>query len=226
MLTAESLRFDLADFELREDGVMRRGWINPDGVGQSVQFGSGAIDWPFDLTRLDEAREFYRGQCQANGGAMLAAEVVPIAGFEALGGVFKYRSPEPSSLAMYYVAILWLPFRECWFQVNIEALERGATGVREALVMMLHPESWPEAQGEPTMLPAGVDFATHARRTPVRPLPSDEPRHDEKFPAHPLSLVRRRLGEVIATAHFEPAVARNLRPFRLGRRPWWRGGRG
>ncbi|WP_165073071.1 hypothetical protein [Paludisphaera rhizosphaerae] len=224
MLTVESLRFYPSDFELREGGLIRAAWMSPRGIAQTVQHGSDAIDWPFDLTQPGEAREFYRRQCEANGGAMIAVEVIEVAGFETLGGVFKYRSPDPNSLGIYYVAILWLPFRDCWFQVNIEAVERGTTGIREAAVMMLDRDAWPTPEGEPELIPPGVDYTTFVRRKPIRSIPSDDPKYDEKFPDHPLSLVRRRMIEIIATAEFDARVARDLRPFRLKRKPWWRRG--
>ena len=57
-------------------------WMSPAGVAQTVQLGSDAIDWPFDLTQPDEAREFYRRQCAEMGGAMIAVEVIEVAGFD------------------------------------------------------------------------------------------------------------------------------------------------
>ena len=91
----------------------------------------------FDLTDPASAREFYRRECEQNAGVMLEMEPVTAAGVEGLCAVFKYRSPVPGSLGMAYVGILWLPFRDCRFQVNVEAIEQGTTGIREAAVMVI-----------------------------------------------------------------------------------------
>ena len=78
----------------------------------------------------------------------LAMERTTAAGAEALRGLFKYRAPVPGSLAMYYVGILWLPFQECNFRINIEAVETGITCVRESAVMVIAGDSWPMPQQE------------------------------------------------------------------------------
>jgi hypothetical protein len=151
-----------------------------------LQFHLSPPDWPFDLTNLDAATEFYRRQCADNSGVMLSMERTSAAGGEALRGLFKYRAPVPGSLAMYYVGILWLPFQECTFQVNIEAMETGTTGVREAAVMVMAGDSWPMPQQQ---------------EIPVI-------NSEEDLQALYLA------AEVIATATLE-ASARGLTPFRV-----------
>jgi hypothetical protein len=124
----ESLTFDLGDCEQRRLSETVRLWIRSDHVAYCLKFNSGVIYWPFDLTDLSAAREFYRRECEENAGVMLEMDLVTVACAEALSGVFKYRSPMPGSLGMMYVGILWLPFHNCWFQINVEALELGTTG--------------------------------------------------------------------------------------------------
>ncbi len=129
---------------------------------------------------------------------------------------FKYRSPVPGSLGMCYVGILWLPFEDCRFQVNVEALEMGTTGMREATVMIIEGDKWPmEPQDKIPVITSEEELQELYRKARVRRLPSDDPRYDASFPQHPLSLVRARLARVIATTRLGPD-AQGLRPHRVG----------
>ena len=215
MLNVESLSFDLTDCSLREQSETHRGWMNGAGVAHRLQFNSGPPSWPFDLTDPQAATEFYRQQCADNQGVMLSMDVVTAAGIEVLRGIFKYRAPIPQSLAMYYVGILWVPFQKCNFQLNIEAMERGATGVREATVMVLKPDLWPKSD-EVVVLKDGEDFFDRLRSAPVRQIPSDDEQFDHLFPMHPLSLVRARLAAVLPTLTLD-VPAGGLVPFRSRR---------
>src|SRR5665213_3067299 len=78
-------------------------------------------------------------------------QVITSDGIEALRGLFKYHAPGPNRLAMAYIGILWLPFETCRFQINVEAMELGTTGMREAIVMSLNRENSPqfEQSGNP-----------------------------------------------------------------------------
>lgn len=215
MASVESLTFDLDACELVREGDSERIWINSDRVAHRLRFERGVIYWPFDLTDADAAREFYRRECEQNAGVMLEMAVVTATGAEALAGVFKYRSPRPGSLGMAYVGILWLPFRDCWFQVNVEAVELGTTGMRECAVMVTEGDRWPmEPQDEIPIIDSMEELEALYQKARVRHLPSDDPKHDASFPQHPLSLVRARLARVIATARFAPDVS-SLLPHRI-----------
>lgn len=220
MANVDSLSFDLADCELVEQAETERIWVSTDHVAHRLKFDIGVIYWPFDLTDPNAAREFYRHECEQNSGVMLEMDIVTVAGVEGLAGVFKYRSPVPDSLGMAYVGILWLPFKDCRFQVNVEAVEMGATGMREALVMDIEGDLWPmEPQAEIPVINNQEELDAlyaKARERPLRRLPSDNTKYDASFPQHPLSLVRAALARVIDSAQLGPD-ARALRPHRLGR---------
>ncbi len=221
MIGIESLTFDLTNCSLQEESESHRGWMDTNGVAHTLQFLAGPPKWPFDLTDPNAATAFYRQQCADNGGVMLAMEPAAVDGAEGLRGLFKYRAPVPDSLAMYYVGILWLPFQPCSFQMNIEAMEAGTTGAREAAVMLIERDTWPEApqETEPILVNNAEELFARMAATSVRHLPSDDERYDASFPDHPLSLVRARLAEVIASLKLDPDT-RALRPFRI-RRGWW-----
>src|SRR5688572_21898557 len=205
MPSVESLRFDLPDCELRQQNETERIWISSDHIAYRLKFDRGVIYWPFDLTDLSAAREFYRRESEENAGLMLELDVVTAAGAEALSGVFKYRSPMPGSLGMAYVGILWLPFEDCRFQVNVEALELGTTGVRECAVMAIEGDRWPmEPQSEIPVIETEEQLQELYRKARVRHLPSDDPKYDASFPQHPLSQVRTRLARIIGSARLGP----------------------
>lgn len=220
MTSVNSLTFDLTDHELVHQGDTERIWVSADHVAHRLKFDPGAIYWPFDLTDPDGARAFYRRECEQNAGVMLEMEPITVAGVEGLSGVFKYRSPVPGSLGMAYVGILWLPFRDCWFQVNVEAVEQGATGMREAAAALIEGDNWPmEPQTEIPVINSKEELDAmyaRARQQPLRRLPSDDAKYDASFPQHPLSLVRAGLARVFTTAQLRPD-ARRLQPHRISR---------
>lgn len=217
MAGMESLAFDVAGCTPGESSENHRFWMNAAGVAHLLRFRAVPVDWPFDLTMPDAAAAFYRQQCIDNQGVMLSMDVLKASGLEALSGLFKYRAPEPGSLAMCYVGILWIPFGDCNYQINIEAVEAGTTGIREATVMMLEGDKWPIPDAEPVVLAEGESLFERMRATPLRIIPSDSAAYDATFPSHPLSLVRARLGEVAATLGGDASLAA-LKPFRVKRK--------
>jgi hypothetical protein len=216
MASIESLSFDVRNCQLRKQNETERIWVNSDRVAHRLKFDYGVIYWPFDLTDPSAALEFYRRECEQNAGVMLELGVVTAAGAEGLSGVFKYRSPMPGSLGMAYIGILWLPFEDCRFHVNVEALELGTTGMRECAVMAIEGDRWPrEQQAEIPVINSDEELQELHRKARVRHLPSDDPKYDASFPQHPLSLVRDCLTSVIATARLD-VEAQCLRPHRIG----------
>jgi hypothetical protein len=168
----------------------------------------GAAPYPYDFRQLEAARAFYAHMSASNGGAMLSVDFDRAAGVELMRGVFKYRSPEPGSLAMYYVGVLALPFRTFHFQINVESVEHGTTGVREAMVAALSPR--PQPTTPPVQVSSGEElFARmHASRSNLMVLPSDAESYDESFPDHPLSKVRALQRHVVRTLRASPGLQR------------------
>jgi hypothetical protein len=215
MLTIDSLTFDLTNCELRKADPNSRAWLSSDIVAHLLRFREGPPSWNFDLRNPQAAKDFYGQQCEENAGAMLFNEVFPIAGHEALCGVFKYRAPAPNNMAMLYVGIIWIPFANYNYQLNVEAMEQGTTGTREAGVMLMEPELFPEQPDAPVVaVKSAEEMFVRMKAAKVRALPSDDMRFDTKFPDHPLSLVRKRLGEIIDTIKLN-ANGEVLAPFRI-----------
>lgn len=218
MANIGSLTFDLTHCTPREQSDRERTWLSSAGVLHQLRYWPGPEAWwPFDATDLPAANEFFRKQSGEAGGVVLSLDVTTVAGAQALRGVFKYRSPVPNSLGMYYAGILWLPFQECLYQLNVEAVEGGTTGVREAAVMVIVGDAWPMPQQEEIpIITTEEELQALYRSARVRKLPSDDEQYDRGFPHHPLSLVRSRIAEIIATAQLDGS-AQKLRPFRLAK---------
>ena len=217
MITIDSISFDLTNCELKKADQNQRAWLSSQTVAHLLRFRPTPPSWSFDLSNPQAAKDFYRQQCDENSGAMLFAEVLPVSGFETLCGVFKYRAPVPNSLAMLYVGILWLPFADCNFQINVEAMEQGTTGLRETGVRLMEPQIWDDPPDAPTVVVASAEeMFSRMRAARVKELPSDAERFDVKFPDHPLSLVRYRLREIMHTLKLN-TDGQALAPFRIGR---------
>lgn len=189
MVSIDAVTFDLSDCTLFDHSEHLRDWRSSAGVTHTLRLVAGAPPWTFDLTDVNACAAFFGSQCASLGGKTLSIDVTTAGGFEALRGVFKYRAPKPYDLGMAYVGILWIPFSDCYFQLNIESLERGTTGTRESMVTIMQSQSgdWP---GSP-----------------------DDELYDRAFPSHPLTEVRGRLHEVVRTLTFA-ASAEALEPFR------------
>jgi hypothetical protein len=227
MVGIDSIKFDLTNCESVERNAERKGWMNSDGVAHLLTFRQGPIDWPFDLTDLEGARQFYGDQCASVGGVMLSMDVLDIDKVEVLQGLFKYRAPIPKSLAMMSVGILWIPFSNFRYQLNIEAMERGTTGMREAMVYAMgesrYPDPtllqrcpWPEMkEAEPVPADSAEDMFDRMRASPLHKLPADDAQFDDMFPAHPLSLVRRRMKAVADTLQVDKMFWQSFKPYRL-----------
>lgn len=229
MPNIDSLKFDLTKCEQVDRSAEQKVWINhEDGVAHLLKFYSEPVEWQFDLTNIEGPRKFYGEQCASVGGAMLSMDILNVNNMEVLRGVFKYRSPVPQSLAMMTVGILWIPFSNITYQLNVESLERGTTGMREAAVQMLDPSEYPDPtvlercpwpqmdpEAEPIVVNSAEEMFERMRQTKLRALPSDDQQFDEMFPHHPLSLVRSRLNVIIDTLKIDKMMWESLKPFRF-----------
>ncbi len=228
MVNLDSLSFDLKDYKVHTKEADRILWFNSMGVANLMRFSQRPPDWPFDLRDFQGATKFYGNQCAENKGVMLSMDILNVDKVEVLRGLFKYRAPKEGSLAMMYVGILWIPFSNFNYQINVEALEHGVTGFREAAVAMLEPKDysnpkileetpWPEAKSEePIVVKSAEEMFERMSQASVRKLPSDDEQFDSKFPDHPLSLVRARLSNIIDTMKINKMFWQSLKPFRIG----------
>jgi hypothetical protein len=185
----ESLSFDAASYVLRDSPASIRAWSTPDGDGLGLYFFAKPPDIPV-CKELDELRSYYDAQVRPAGGAIAEASLLWVDGCLAVKAVVKV--PQPQS-GLTYVASITIPFREFSFVFKVQCEERGATGVREAVLLdrLLGAGAIPEVIDGGMRVP-GFD--------------PDNERFDVEFPMHPLSRARRAIHHVATTAHVEAAI--------------------
>lgn len=212
----KAITFDSPQRRIAVDETNKVCYLSKENVAYLLRLNS-APDWNFDLRTLDGAKDFYGNQCAEAEGAMLLLELGKADGAEMLKGIFKYRSPQ-NPLAIMYVGIIWIPFTEYCLQINIEAVEQGTTGIREAIVSEMMMEDGTFQQEESFAPPIEVDSAEdmfkHMAAQPLRVISSDDEKWDEKFPQHPLSLVRKHLKTLTETIKLEKSM-HDMTPFRI-----------
>lgn len=209
-LTLDAIHFEQRGWSLEEDTLHNRAWLTQSGDAVRLQLFPHPPPWPFDVNDLSGACAYYERAAAEMGGAMLSVEAAQAAGLEALRGVFKYRSPVPGSLGMYYVGILVLPFCDFYIQFNAESLETGTTGMREAAVYALSrtdDPTGPHLKEVPRRVGSIDEMFDQMRAAPVRALPSDDERYDAGFPGHPLTNVRALLNHLATTLQVDPIVS-------------------
>ncbi|WP_211294214.1 hypothetical protein [Lentzea kentuckyensis] len=152
-----------------------------------------------DLPKLRHDLALIHGET----GCLIEAHVVQLAGVPALLRIVKMPLPNQPN-GQVFVCSFTIPKANCSAVLQLGALERGVTGTREAVLaaevgfhnwVKPHPYA-PELQG---VLPF------HA---------GDDPRHDARFPDHPLSRVRAWAHHVVRTARVDPQFA-SLPPFQV-----------
>jgi len=214
------VKFDVSDCTLREQSEEHFGWSNSNGVYVVLRLPKGATNWPFDFNDVDAATKFFSEQSASNGGALLEMGLVTVGGHVALRGLFKYRSPIPQSMGMMFVSILWIRLGDRTAQINVESVEQGDTGVREAAVsLMIEEKTEAAAPDEPVLVESMEEMFAHMRAQPLRALPSDSSQYDQSFPDHPLSKVRHRMAHLVDTLSIVAGEEDVTRPKQS---PWWR----
>jgi len=220
MKNLESVTFDLRNAVMREATDRHQLWSDPAGIFYQLKVNPAPPEWPFDLRDIDAARLFYGQQCRNNHGVMLSMDTVAVLSGAAIAlqGLFKYRSPIAKSMGMMFVGILWIPFQTWTVQINVESVEQGTTGLREAGVMLLDPKKWPKPDSKPVIVNNIDEMFDSMRLAPLQEIPSDNAEYDVHFPDHPLSKVRTRLPSIANTLSTSE-TASDLKPYVVNPNP-------
>lgn len=211
--TIDSVSFDTAGWDLREQSDAHRMWMTDTHDAVLLRYFAERPTYTYDFRSIDAAREFYNAQSNENGGAMISATFVKAGGVDVMKGVFKYRSPEPESTAKYYVGVLTMPYRDFSIQINTESLEVGPTGGREAAVAVIRNDKPPDDQ-EPIRVESAEELFKLMRSSPVRRIPADDEEYDMLFPHHALSKVRALQTRILESLEVADVV-RNSQPYRV-----------
>jgi len=84
-----------------------------------------------------------------------------------------------------------------WFIIKMQCDERGITGIREAALLLTAQQ-----EGKVTITPDGKVAGDWN---------PDDQRHDEKFPDHPVSRLRREFGSIKETLRIHDTIKHEKR---------------
>lgn len=214
------VKFDVSDCTLRAQSNEHLAWSTANGVYIALRIPESPANWSFDLHDIGAATDYFSLQSARNGGALLQLDAVTVCGQAALRGMFKYRSPLPQSMGMMFVSILWLRLGVRMVQINVESVEQGETGAREAAVSVVTGATQPDGSSDEPVLADSVEelFALMGTQK-LQALPSDDSQYDPMFPDHPLSKVRQRMAQVEATLTLTAKVDDRAGPPKAR---WWK----
>jgi tetratricopeptide (TPR) repeat protein len=161
----------------------------------------------FDLT---VARGFYRREAAQYEGGIVSVEAVDAGGVRSLEVIDKRRR----GLGYAYRGVLAIPMGRSGFTLTTNAIERGTTGVREAVVTA-HLVGRGDLKIEPGdkvirgwfQDPYDADYQGN-----VLHCLSDDERLDALFPDHPLSRTRAYLQRMRKSVAIDASVARDDAP--------------
>lgn len=211
-----SISCDTTNWSIREESEAHRMWMTHSKDAVLFRLFNTPPTFPYDFSDIEAARKFYASQANSNGGVMLSTDFHTVNGIDVIKGVFKYRSPQPNSMAMYFVGILAFLFRNFSFQINTESLETGTTGMREAAIGVLS-ERQPAKQPEEIIVNSVEEMFEHMRNKPLSKTPADLEEHDALFPNHPLSKVRSLQEHIINTIEFD-SVVKNSKSYKFNQK--------
>ncbi|MFD4644607.1 hypothetical protein ACFWN2_45380 [Lentzea sp. NPDC058436] len=151
-----------------------------------------------DLPKLRHDLAIIHGEA----GCLIEAHVVQLGGAPALLRIVKLPLPNQPN-GQVFTCSFTVPKERSSAVLQLVAAERGMTGAREAILAAeLGFEDWVKPHPYAPELQGVLPF--HA---------GDDPRHDPRFPDHPLSRVRAWAHHVVRTAQVDPGFA-SLPPFR------------
>ena len=189
--TVAGVRFDTTGWQLQEASPTTMTWTNPDGDVLTLRRLEGeAVPSAEDLPSL---RMRARQLASMNRGGIVHADFVDRGGVRAASLIFKHeRLP-----AYSYTGMFIIPRGDHHLVVTVESVERGTTGMRDAMVTM-------QLLQQGTLDPMKKDANGRVEgwfRDPYEPAynasalhsVADDERYDSILPSHPLSKVRETL---------------------------------
>ncbi|WP_433085649.1 hypothetical protein ACQP1P_11145 [Dactylosporangium sp. CA-052675] len=173
---------DLTGFEPFEHEQIA--WRDADGTALTLHYFELPPDLPAPLDEVARLRAGRARSAAEAGGGLVECEVEPVDGVPALRQIIKL--PHWQGHGQVFLGSYTIPRATCSTVIKLQAPEYGDTGMREAVIA------------------ARIGFEDFITPSPYAPgltggLPShraDDPRYDEEFPQHPLSLVRAKLARL------------------------------
>lgn len=209
----DAVQVSIPNWEEVENDAEKKAWLNPEKTALiALYFINQVPDLPKPLSNLEQLRAFYRKLIveQTNGGLM-RCEVTDLQGYTAVEVLMK-QPDEPKG--MIYKASLVLPFRDCSFVINVQAVEPGITGLREAITLnqWMQLEAQKDKTGNELMEGYAADPYDPNFKEGTLMNYADQATFDNDFPDHPLTLVRAKIAAIKASIQLDPSLS-GLVPF-------------
>ena len=201
--TIDGVRFETTNWQPREASATTMTWTNPDGDLLSLNRVGGQADFsPVD--DLPSLRARSRQLAAGNTGGLVYADFLDRGGVRAVSLIYK-REQWP---AYAYTGMIVIPRDGHHFVVTIESVERGTTGVRDAIVTA---QLFQQGKLDPTKTDANHrvegwfsdPYDSKYNATALNSL-ADAEQYDSVVPSHPLSKVRATLRMIEKSLAFQP----------------------
>jgi len=207
MPSLDSITFDTAGLVLQGDEGNTRVWQTADGDPVTLYYFNNPSPLRAAPGDLDRWRAQSRASVGPRGGAMIEVGLVTLDGVGALREIVKVPQ---NPTGMGYLGSLMMPFRDFGCMIAVACRERGTTGMRDTMIfatlMQKGEISLPSGAGQPAGWMA--DPYDPAIATPPGRNRADDPQYDAIFPDHPLSRLRRMLGQIAGTVRIADEVKR------------------
>ena len=190
--TIDCVRFDTTGWQLREASATTMTWTNPDSDILSLSRVQGQADVS-SAVDLPSLRARGRQLAAGNNGGLVYADFAGCAGVRAVSLIYK-REQLP---AYEYTGMVIIPRDAHHFVVTVASVERGTTGMRDAIVTS---QLLQQGRLDPTKTDANHriegwfsdPYDSKYDATALNSI-ADGEQYDSVVPSHPLSKVRGTL---------------------------------
>lgn len=213
MPSIASVRFDVANWRMKEQSDQKIVWFNAVPDLLILEFSPHPVNLPTDLRDMAGMREFVEAMVQQNAGAVVSVECVTCDELDAVKSISKYRqtaSSKRSPLGTVYLGLYIFPLAEFHYRIKVQCYEYGTTGLREAAIAIQQPRP---AGTEYKVISSMQELLANSGQQQVEITLADDEKYDMSFPDHPLSRLRRYLKHIEETLTVDENI-KIARPFR------------
>ena len=186
----DSISFDTFNWQMAESNDSVKAWRN---LAENAQLSLHFFNIPPDLPSLDEntLRAMHR-KSLGSGGALITVKVEDATRFPIVETVFKIRIGQQ----IHYVGSFIIPFKGFSYVIKIQAIELGATGLRDSLIADKCLRNGTIVFTDDGMQGWDADPYDKDYENELLMNISDREEYDDQFPDHPLTIIRGRLRQV------------------------------
>ncbi len=213
MPSIASVRFDVANWHIKEQSDQKIVWFNAVPDLLILEFSPHPVTLPTDLSDMAGMRAFVEDMVRQNTGSVVSVERVTCDELNAVKSISKYRqtaSSRRSPLGIVYLGLYIFPLAEFHYRIKVQCYEYGTTGLREAAVAIQQPRP---AGAEYTAISSMQELLANLGPQQIRATPADDESYDTSFPNHPLSRLRRYLRHIEETLTADESI-KVAKPFR------------